>query len=133
MWSTVLPNIICNYNRTPHDITGLSPEYLLFGIDKTPSFGTSFVPIEEARQLSNERTEYHQQQRKRSHDKKHKDFDPTIGSRVVRIIASNDPQQKKTSPRYSGPYIVTRKIARKTYKITDSFTGQSHKATTDQI
>ena len=133
LWSTVLPNIIRNYNRTPHDITGFPPEYLLYGIDNTPSFGTSFVPVEEARQLANERTDHYQQQRKDRHDKKHKDFDPPIGSQVVRIIASNDPQQKKTSPRYSGPYIVTRKIARKTYEITNTFSGRSDKANTDQL
>ena len=132
-WSSVLPHIVENYNRTPHDITSFPPEYLLCGIDRTPEFGTLYPRLEIARQIANDRTHRSQQERKHRHDKHHEDIDLDIGAQVLRIIASNDPRQKKTSPRYSGPYFVIRKLGKKTYEICERLNGRLQSATTDQL
>ena len=132
-WSTLVPLIVRNYNRTPHDATGFPPEYLLYGIDNTPSFGTPYPPLEIARQLANERTDTHQQHRKVAHDKRHPELQLPIGAEVMRIVASNDPKQKKTSARYSGPYFVTRILGRNTYEIAESRDGPFHQANIDQL
>ena len=132
-WTTLLPEIVQNYNRTPHDITGFTPRYLLYGISDTPSFGTPPEPLERARQLARERTHKHQGLRKQRHDAKHLRLDLTIGSRVVRQIASNDPSQIKTSPRWSGPYYITAVIGENTYEISETLSGPAVRAHISQL
>ena len=132
-WSTLLPQIVQNYNRTPHEITGFPPEYLLYGISDTPTYGTPLPPLEYARQLANERTASCQQYRKQVHDKRHPPLELNIGDEVLKVIASNDPKQKKTSPRYAGPFIVTRIIGPNTFEIAESRSGPPNRANVDQM
>ncbi|UYV68869.1 K02A2.6-like, partial [Cordylochernes scorpioides] len=57
-WSTLLPQVVKNYNSTPHDVTGFSPLFLKYGIGNVPEFADqTLITIEEARKKANLRTE----------------------------------------------------------------------------
>ncbi|UYV61460.1 K02A2.6-like, partial [Cordylochernes scorpioides] len=57
-WSTLLPQVVKNYNSTPHDVTGFSPLYLMYGIGNVPEFADQTpITIEEARKKASLRTE----------------------------------------------------------------------------
>ena len=123
-WSSLLPEVVRNYNRTPHDITGFRPEFLLFGIDSTPDFCTPDTPamsLEHARELANQRTREAQLKRKARHDEKHPEANFEVGDMVLRQIPGNHPDLTKLSPRWQGPfYIVAEIIEKTTYEIVDA-------------
>ncbi|UYV68635.1 K02A2.6-like, partial [Cordylochernes scorpioides] len=57
-WSSLLPQIVKNYNSTPHDVTGFSPLFLMYGIGNVPEFADQTpITIEEARKKASLRTE----------------------------------------------------------------------------
>ncbi|UYV78640.1 K02A2.6-like, partial [Cordylochernes scorpioides] len=57
-WSTLLPQVVKNYNSTPHDVTGFSPLFLMYGIGNVPEFADQTpITIEEARKKASLRTE----------------------------------------------------------------------------
>jgi len=117
-WSTLLKDVVQKYNSTPHDITGFSPKYLLFGTEESPTFASPALRLDEARQLANERTNQFRKTKKSSHDLKHKHAEFEIGDKVVRKIASNHPSLIKTSPRYEGPLVIISKLSPVTYDVT---------------
>jgi transposase InsO family protein len=117
-WSTLLKDVVQKYNSTPHDITGFSPKYLLFGTEESPTFASPALRLDEARQLANERTNQFRKTKKSSHDLKHKHAEFEIGDKVVRKIASNHPSLIKTSPRYEGPLVIINKLSPVTYDVT---------------
>ncbi|UYV81219.1 K02A2.6-like, partial [Cordylochernes scorpioides] len=101
-WSSLLPQVVKNYNSTPHDVTGFSPLFLMYGIGNVPEFADQTpITIEEARKKASLRTE---QIRK--------------GDLVIRKIAFNDPRLIKTSPKYEGPFVIQKKISDVTYDIS---------------
>ncbi|UYV64087.1 K02A2.6-like, partial [Cordylochernes scorpioides] len=57
-WSTLLPQVVKNYNSTPDDVTGFSPLFLMYGIGNVPEFADQTpITIEEARKKASLRTE----------------------------------------------------------------------------
>ncbi|UYV71739.1 hypothetical protein LAZ67_9000200, partial [Cordylochernes scorpioides] len=57
-WSSLLPQVVKNYNSTPHDVTGFSPLFLMYGIGNVPEFADQTpITIEEARKKASLRTE----------------------------------------------------------------------------
>ncbi|UYV67738.1 K02A2.6-like [Cordylochernes scorpioides] len=57
-WSTLLPQVVKNYNSTPHDVTGFSPLFLMYGIGNVPEFADQTpITVEEARKKASLRTE----------------------------------------------------------------------------
>ena len=117
-WSTLLKDVVSHYNQTPHRITGFSPEYLLFGINKTPTFGSPPIPLEEARTLAIQRTTQAIAYRKRKHDEKHQHLELNLGQQVLKQIPYNAPSTK-TDQRWKGPYFVINKITDVTYDISE--------------
>ncbi|RWS01735.1 Retrotransposable element Tf2 protein type 1-like protein, partial [Dinothrombium tinctorium] len=103
-WSTLLADVTKSYNNTPHDITGFSPRFLHF-----------------ARQ----RTREHQEKRKESHDNKHKSSPFQIGDKVIREIPDNHPSSNKLSPKFTGPYVIVKRVTDVTYDIAESLSGES--------
>ena len=103
----------CQHNQSPQEPTG--------------------PPIKDTGQQANQRTDRHQQQRITNHDKEHSQLDPKIGSKVERNTASNGTKQKDSSPRYSGPYSVTRFLGPDTVEITDSTSNYSLHVDIDQL
>ena len=126
-WSTLLDDVIRQYNQTVHDVTGFSPSYLMFGISP-PSFTADspspLLPLEEARKVAQERTIKHQQMKKKSFDVKHHDPHFSIGDLVKRSIPANHPSSNKLSPHFTGPFIIVSQPHPNTYVIQNQETGQ---------
>ena len=121
-WSTLLKDIVNNYNRTPHDVTGFSPEFLLFATDSSPTFCSPAVSIDDARQQARERTALAQQKRKQTHDSKHEDEQYEPGDQVLWDIPPNHPKNNKLTPLRSGPYYVINRINDETtYDLCETF------------
>jgi transposase InsO family protein len=132
-WSTLLTDVVKDYNNTPHDITGFSPQYLCFGTDHIPSFASPLMPIEQARTLARERTVKAQQRRKILHDSKHPSLQLQVGNRVLRRIADSHPSLTKTSPRWSGPYFIIKQVTDVTYDISETLSGPTVRAHVSQL
>ncbi|UYV78277.1 hypothetical protein LAZ67_16000751, partial [Cordylochernes scorpioides] len=99
-WSSLLAKIVKDYNSTPHDVTGFSPNFLLFGDCAIPEFSESpHFTIENARKKAIENSAKHREKWKARHDAKHPQSSFKVGNLVLRKIASNDPSMVKTSPK----------------------------------
>jgi hypothetical protein len=127
-WSTLLKDVVANYNNTPHDTTGFTPNFLLFGIDYTPDFSQSRFTLEEARQLAKQRTQKAQQKRKALHDSRHPDVQYNPGDQVYKRIPENHPSLTKTSKRWSGPYYILQRTADNSYRISETLSGEPIRA-----
>ena len=132
-WNTLLADVIKNYNNTPHDTTGFTPNFLLFGQSNTPSFTEPIVTIEQARQLAKERTRKAQNKRKEHHDSRHKHLEFQPGDRVLRIIPDNHPTLTKTSVRWFGPYFILERTADNSYRISETLSGEPIRAHVSQL
>ncbi|UYV79801.1 hypothetical protein LAZ67_18000696, partial [Cordylochernes scorpioides] len=118
-WSSLLPQVVKNYNSTPHDVTGFSPLFLMYGIDNVPEFADQTpITIEEARKKASLRTEQIRSKWKIKHDSHHPKYVFKEGDLVIRKIAFNDPRLIKTSPKYEGPFVIQKKISDVTYDIS---------------
>ncbi|UYV74836.1 K02A2.6-like [Cordylochernes scorpioides] len=118
-WSTLLPQVFKNYNSTPHDVTGFSPLFLMYGIGNVPEFADQTpITIEEARKKASLRTEQIRSKWKIKHDSHHPKYVFKEGDLVIRKIAFNDPRLIKTSPKYEGPFVIQKKISDVTYDIS---------------
>ncbi|UYV60981.1 hypothetical protein LAZ67_1002978, partial [Cordylochernes scorpioides] len=99
-WSSLLAKIVKDYNSTPHDVTGFSPNFLLFGDCAIPEFSESpHFTIENARKKAIENSAKHREKWKARHDAKHPQSSFKVGDLVLRKIASDDPSMVKTSPK----------------------------------
>ncbi|UYV78686.1 K02A2.6-like [Cordylochernes scorpioides] len=118
-WSSLLPQVVKNYNSTPHDVTGFSPLFLMYGIGNVPEFADQTpITIEEARQKASLRTEQFRSKWKIKHDSHHPKYVFKEGDLVIRKIAFNDPRLIKTSPKYEGPFVIQKNISDVTYDIS---------------
>ncbi|UYV70291.1 K02A2.6-like, partial [Cordylochernes scorpioides] len=118
-WSSLLPQVVKNYNSTPHDVTGFSPLFLMYGIGNVPEFADQTpITIEEARKKASLRTEQFRSKWKIKHDSHHPKYVFKEGDLVIRKIAFNDPCLIKTSPKYEGPFVIQKKISDVTYDIS---------------
>jgi len=132
-WSTLLPDVVRNYNRTLHDVTGFNPEYLLFGIDTTPSFASPIVSLKVARAKANQRTKELQLKHKAAHDAKHPPATFNLGDVVLKQVPYNHPDQNKFTPRWTGPYFITGIVGPVTYDIAESLNGVPFRAHASQL
>ncbi|UYV71989.1 K02A2.6-like, partial [Cordylochernes scorpioides] len=118
-WSSLLPQVVKNYNSTPHEVTGFSPLFLMYGIGNVPEFADQTpITIEEARKKASLRTEQSRSKWKIKHDSHHPKYVFKEGDLVIRKIAFNDPRLIKTSPKYEGPFVIQKKISDVTYDIS---------------
>ncbi|UYV61229.1 K02A2.6-like [Cordylochernes scorpioides] len=118
-WSSLLPQVVKNYNSTPHDVTGFSPLFLMYGIGNVPEFADQTpITIEEARKKASLRTEQIRSKWKIKHDSHHPKYVFKEGDLVIRKIAFNDPRLIKTSPKYEGPFVIQKNISDVTYDIS---------------
>jgi hypothetical protein len=132
-WSTLLKEVVSQYNNTPHDITGFTPSYLLFGTEEVPSYGLPSVPLTEARELARTRTANLQQTRKQRHDNKHSHLKFDINSKVLWRVPSNFVDKVKTTPKWFGPFTVVKQIGEVTYDLLDPSDKQVFRAHTSQL
>ncbi|RWS04578.1 Retrotransposable element Tf2 protein type 1-like protein [Dinothrombium tinctorium] len=131
-WSTLLRDVIRNYNNTPHDITGYSPQFLYFGEETLPEFAEPH-DIETARQIARKRTQEHQLKRKHHFDKTRRVFDFHIGQKVMREVPRNHPSTDKLSPKFTGPYYIIKKITEVTFDIAEDVSGNTTRAHASQL
>ena len=103
MWSTVLKDVVLNYNNTLHDTTGFTPSFLMLGRD---SLQTTSPPIGEARKIAKERSDAFKLKKKEVYDKTHHPLTLKIDDLVKRRIPDNRPDRKKLTPKYEGPFKV---------------------------
>ncbi|UYV64396.1 hypothetical protein LAZ67_3000523 [Cordylochernes scorpioides] len=129
-WSSLLPQVVKNYNSTPHDVTGFSPLFLMYGIGNVPEFADQTpITIEEARKKASLRTEQFRSKWKIKHDNHHPKYVFKEGDLVIRKIAFNDPRLIKTSPKYEGPFVIQKKISDVTYDISPKDQKQARRGT----
>ena len=103
-WTTVLKDVVQNYNNIIHENTGFTPSYLMFGTD---NLNTRTPPLAEALQSAMFRTEAFKLRKKQAYDQTHHPLNLNVGDLVKRRIPSNRPDVKKLTPKYEGPYDVT--------------------------
>ena len=132
-WSTLLKQIIDDYNNTPHDATGFTPNILLYGRSNSPDFLTNPIDLETARSLARDRTRHFQLKRKQTNDLKHHPLQLEPGDRVLRRIPDNHPLLQKTSPRFTGPFYVIKRIIDNTYDIVPSLSDDPVRAHVSQL
>jgi transposase InsO family protein len=113
-WTTLLPNIVTQYNETIHDSTGFTPKFLFFG---NISGDTSLPTIEAARAAAKERSDSLKLRWKQHYDSHHTPelFQPN--DLVKKRIPLNRPDLNKLTQRYEGPYRVIERTSDTTYRI----------------
>ena len=124
-WSSLLQDVVNEYNATPHETTGFTPNFLLLGIAPDGPRPADLPPLEEARELAVQRTRAVQIKNKVNFDNKHKAITLSIGQRVVRRVPSNHPDLKKFSARNCGPFFVIAKLGPVTYSLGRSADDES--------
>jgi hypothetical protein len=115
-WSTCLPSVVNDYNRTIHTSTGFTPEQLMFGIN-LPGNHT----VDSARSLAVERSDILKAKVKAVYDKKHPSLTLSIGDLVKKKIPSGRPDKEKFSPRFEGPFKVIKQTSPVTFHIQLTF------------
>lgn len=128
-WTTLLNEVINEYNNTPHSVTQFTPAYLLFGTvpyDPLISQNQYYPPVDEARKLAKQRTiEYHHKNKivydARVIPAKFKEGD------LVKYEEFGYPNTRKLSSPYSGPYTIIKKYSDVNYEIDrpNLHTGQN--------
>ena len=144
-WSTLLPTVVDNYNRTPHSATGFSPKYLHFGEVCYDSLHENissnfhekadenlhenlhqiFIKpdLSEARKLAVHRSDSFKSQRKQTHDERHPSSELLIGELVLRRLPDNHPSKQKLSPAHTGPFVIRQKTGPESYRISPEKDG----------
>ena len=102
-WSTLIKNVVDNYNNTIHTTTGFTPAYLMFGKDR---LNTSTLALSEARLQAKLKSDAFKANKKLEFDRKHGPLNLNIGDLVKRRIPANHPNLQKLSPRYEAPLEV---------------------------
>ncbi|UYV66067.1 K02A2.6-like [Cordylochernes scorpioides] len=119
-WTKHLPDVVKEYNSTPHTITGFTPMYLLLGIppyDTTTDLNLqTYPPIEESRKLAIQRTHKSHENSKIIYDKTHPIPDFKIGDQVL-VQTFFYPNTGKLTSKYNGPYTILKQLSPVTYEI----------------
>ena len=122
-WVTLLPQVVHNYNSTPHSATGYCPRFLHFGTLSADS--PERVDLREARTQAIERSDRFKAHRKQLHDNKHSASDLKDGDLVVRVLPHHHPTKTKTTGANTGPYVIRQKIGPETYRISPEDDGDT--------
>jgi len=102
-WSTVLKDVVSKYNNTIHTVTGFTPNQLLIGTDLPQQ-----LDITTARQTATFKSNKYKENCKQNYDIKHPSLTLKIGDLVKRRIPINLPTNNKLTPKYEGPFKVTK-------------------------
>ena len=125
-WSTLIPEVVQQYNDTPHDNTGFTPRFLMFGTYSSPTNDPPPVSLEEARKLAFKRTENAKAKSKELYDTKHQAVEFEVNQLVYRLIPQNHPSRNKLTDKRDGPYPVLRKISNLNYEIVKDGVSSSN-------
>ena len=106
-WSTLLSEILHNYNNQIHGSTGFPPQFLLNGtIDSHDNNILATISLEEARNQAKQKSDQLKLKWKQRYDEKHKPLNLKVGDLVKRKIPVNRPDIDKLTPKYEGPFTV---------------------------
>ena len=130
-WYKLLPDVIQQYNRTPHSITGFTPAFLFFGDREVPDFIHSRLSQHKCQKLANERTQRSVQLRKEKHDIRHKNYSFEVGDRV--FYKHSPPSNLKFTPIFDGPFFVVKKTTDSNYLLATSFDDKSFRVHISQL
>lgn len=119
-WTKLLSEVIDEYNRTPHEVTGYAPSFLMYGI---PSYPTILEQreetVEEARKAAvNNSIAYHNKN-KVIYDRKFLPIEFQVGDFVLYETPWH-PNNGKLSSIMEGPYKILRKVSPVNYEINRS-------------
>lgn len=118
-WTTLLNEVINEYNNTPHTVTLMTPAYLLYGtLPYEPHLKKQafYPPLDEARRLAKERTIAFHNKNKVKYDAKFVDSKFKIGDLVL-YEEFQYPNTRKLSSPYSGPYTILEEKSKVNYVI----------------
>jgi len=116
-WPSLLRDVVTEYNNTPHEVTGFSPAFLMFGTRPyEPILHSQPIALEEARQKAFERTQSHHVKNKIIYDKRFipQEFQP--GDDVL-VEVHWHPNNGKLTPAMEGPYKILTKLSDVSYEI----------------
>ncbi|GFT29665.1 transposon Tf2-11 polyprotein [Trichonephila clavipes] len=129
-WTKLLEQVTYEYNNSPHDVTGFPPAYLMFGTLPYDSplpnqVKLNYPPIQQARQITVNRTIKHHKINKQRYDRHYVDAKFKVGDLVLYQNFSYPNSSKLQSP-YNGPFKVVRKLSNVTYEIDkpNQYTGK---------
>lgn len=132
-WSSHLPDVVSELNATPHEITGFSAEYLMYGNGQPCDFNGTSIPLEQARALALKRTQDFQEAMKEKYDRKHRILELHPGDLVVEEVAANHPDLKKLDPRFKGHLQVVSQKGPNTYLLLNMDTGKEQIMNTSRL
>ena len=118
-WTTALTSGIKDYNRLPHTVTGMPPQLLHFGIGLSQDDSLDLIKTEALK-----RSRRQQIDRKAAYERRHGPSQYELGDKVIIRLPPNHPRTTKFSPRYDGPYVITKQVAADTYKVSRCQTSQ---------
>ncbi|GFW65468.1 transposon Ty3-G Gag-Pol polyprotein [Trichonephila clavipes] len=104
-WTTLLEQVINEYNLTPHSVTKFPPAYLLFiSLPYTSPLAQKqiYPPVEEARKLAKENTMKYHEKNKIKYDARFIDSPFEPGDIVIHE-EFNYPNRRKLSPIFQAP------------------------------
>ena len=134
-WDDCLADVVYAYNTSTNDSTQQTPYYLVFGVEPRKYLDNLFQleditdePIEREKQIANlaiarvkarKEIEKSQQKNMQRVNKNRREVDFKVGDRVLlqmkHLKLSKD---GKLKPKYSGPYVVLKRISPLTYRLT---------------
>lgn len=136
-WDRFLPHVLFAYNTSVHDVTGMTPYFLLFGYEPTlPIDAALNLPVnqiehpfslqnihyaQEARKLANLKIQQSQLKNKERFDKKRKEIRFEPGDLVYISKPYRKPGlSEKLLHQFSGPYTVIRETAPNNYEVENN-------------
>ncbi|OTF70466.1 hypothetical protein BLA29_000942, partial [Euroglyphus maynei] len=116
-WTKIAEDVIHEYNNTPHESTGFSPAFLLYGVLPYEQFRMDQdITIDEARRIAFQRSNESHTKNKIYYDQKFQRPCFQIGDKVVVQVAWH-PNNGKLTPVMEGPYTILRKLSDVNYEI----------------
>lgn len=119
-WPRLLSDVIDEYNRTPHEVTGFAPSYLLFGLPPYhPPISQPLPPLPEARKTAVSNSLAYHAKNKVIYDKHFIPAQFATGALVL-YQAPWHPNRGKLAPAMEGPYTILRQTSPVNYEIDRS-------------
>src|SRR5260370_31494515 len=73
-WPKLLEMVTNEYNKTPHSVTGFSPQYLMYGLLPYPALSDTIPDMHKAREISFQNSIKNHELNKKYYDRNHQEF-----------------------------------------------------------
>ncbi|WP_131058317.1 integrase catalytic domain-containing protein, partial [Clostridioides difficile] len=117
VWTKLIEDAAKEYNNTPHEVTGFTPTFLMYGLVPYGQFRMeSDMTMEEARRIAvNNSSKYHQKNQIH-YDKRFQRPNFKVGDKVLVEVAWH-PNNGKLTAVMEGPYTILRELPPVNYEI----------------